>query len=669
MRHVDPEGQGGARFRWRATCLSAALMVAASCAALMAPAALASSLTFSVNTTADASDAKLGDGVCADTKGLCTLRAAIGEANVQAGGATVTIYVPAGTYRLTRGTLAIKKNSVTILGGGTSSTVVSGVVWRSTQLLTIAKSAHVALKSLTLTGGKAGLRSGGALSNAGSATLTNVAITNSTAAQGGAIYNSTGAALELEETAVTGDYAAEGVFRGPEGEAGGSGGNGGGIYNLGTLVVAGGSVSGDYAGSGARSKENAAGNGGSGGGIWNAGQATLTGVAVSEDTAGSGGLGYEEISGRGGSGGGIYNAGGSLTVSGGSVTANTAGSAGPAEGDTSSAAGGNGGGIANVASLQVIGATITGNKSGNGAFYGFGTGGKGGGISNGAKLTIEGSTLSENTTGTGGSGAEGGSGGALYNFGSATLATSTVSANSTGTGGESGPGGSGAGAANTGTLTITASTFDENTPGPGGDGGARDPGPGAPGGLGGSGGAIASSGKLTALNSTIYDNGVGAGGVGGVPDGGSYGPGTGGGILTTGGTASLRYLTIDSNAGDLVNEAGTLEATGTILAASIADPNCSGAIIDGGFNLDTGTSCAFTLVTDQSSAAAGLGSLAANGGPTETVALLSGSAAIDTGATIATGCPSTDQRGVTRPDEPADGGACDIGAYESQGIG
>jgi hypothetical protein len=35
----------------------------------------------------------------------------------------------------------------------------------------------------------------------------------------------------------------------------------------------------------------------------------------------------------------------------------------------------------------------------------------------------------------------------------------------------------------------------------------------------------------------------------------------------------------------------------------------------------------------------------------------------------AAGCPSTDQRGVSRPDEPADNGACDIGAYESHGVG
>jgi len=53
-----------------------------------------------------------------------------------------------------------------------------------------------------------------------------------------------------------------------------------------------------------------------------------------------------------------------------------------------------------------------------------------------------------------------------------------------------------------------------------------------------------------------------------------------------------------------------------------------------------------------------LGSLADNGGPTLTVALLPGSPAIDAGDTAA--APPTDQRGVPRPF----GAASDIGAYE-----
>src|SRR6188768_2067465 len=55
--------------------------------------------TFVVNTTADTQDAAPGNGVCADSGGLCSLRAAITEANALAGADTIT--VPAGTYTTT----------------------------------------------------------------------------------------------------------------------------------------------------------------------------------------------------------------------------------------------------------------------------------------------------------------------------------------------------------------------------------------------------------------------------------------------------------------------------------------------------------------------------------------------------------------------------------------
>jgi hypothetical protein len=65
-----------------------------------------------------------------------------------------------------------------------------------------------------------------------------------------------------------------------------------------------------------------------------------------------------------------------------------------------------------------------------------------------------------------------------------------------------------------------------------------------------------------------------------------------------------------------------------------------------------------------------LGPLQNNGGPTQTMALPSGSPAIDAGNP--NGCTDnkghllkTDQRGMPRPDKE-DSGGCDMGAYESQ---
>ena len=68
-----------------------------------------------------------------------------------------------------------------------------------------------------------------------------------------------------------------------------------------------------------------------------------------------------------------------------------------------------------------------------------------------------------------------------------------------------------------------------------------------------------------------------------------------------------------------------------------------------------GSTCTHIITTDPL-----LAPLADNGGFTETIALKTGSSAIDSGGVNQT-CPNTDQRGVTRPQ----GAGCDIGAYEA----
>jgi hypothetical protein len=80
--------------------------------------------------------------------------------------------------------------------------------------------------------------------------------------------------------------------------------------------------------------------------------------------------------------------------------------------------------------------------------------------------------------------------------------------------------------------------------------------------------------------------------------------------------------------------------------------------------------CNFHNSGDRNNTNPMLGPLQNNGGPTQTMALPSGSPAIDAGNPI--GCTdntghllTTDQRGFPRPDNE-DTGGCDMGAYESQ---
>src|SRR5918998_930787 len=98
-------------------------------------AASASSATFVVTTTVDALDVRVGDGLCATGGGLCSLRAAVQEANARPG--ADVIEVPAGTYALAirplnengiaTGDLDIT-DSVAIKGAGAASTIVDAGV-------------------------------------------------------------------------------------------------------------------------------------------------------------------------------------------------------------------------------------------------------------------------------------------------------------------------------------------------------------------------------------------------------------------------------------------------------------------------------------------------------------------------------------------------------------
>jgi hypothetical protein len=225
----------------------------------------------------------------------------------------------------------------------------------------------------------------------------------------------------------------------------------------------------------------------------------------------------------------------------------------------------------------------------------------------------------------------------MLSTGTLTLTNSTVAANVAGTGGGGsefgGVGGDGGGLAlEGGSAVLTNDTLAGNAAGAGGVGQGSAAKPSAP---GGNGGAIfISAGSASLTNVTIADNTPGAGGKGFVPLG--AGPnGEGGGIYTL---VSVNVLN-------------------SILASSAFGGNCAGAVFNQGHSIDfSGGGCPVSFLDSDPH----LGPLQGNGGPTQTMALLPGSGALDQVPLSGTGCPAIDQRGVTRPQ----GTACDIGAYE-----
>ncbi len=349
----------------------------------------------------------------------------------------------------------------------------------------------------------------------------------------------------------------------------------------------------------------------------------------------------------------------------------------------------NEGGLVNLQDCTFVGNGSRGvDGPANGSYTGFPGGGCGGGaVFNAGTLVANRCTFRQNfakggsaspaafqSSASGISGAMGGegSGGVIYNLGDLVLQSCVFVSNEAigGNGGTGGAGGtiphvglsggnggngsSGSGSAifNLGTIAVVNCTLASNSSagGFGGAGGAGGSslygGAGGAGGKGGSGlGAIHNANNMFMTNCTLAFNSSsiglgGAGGAAGQGEGGQPGPpGTNGtaigGIQTTGGR--------------LVN---------TLLATNAPGGNCSGPITDGGHNLSSDASCAFTSVGSLNNTDPLLGPLANNGGPMLTMALLPGSPAIDAGDGAA--APKTDQRGFPRPA----GLASDIGAFE-----
>jgi hypothetical protein len=385
------------------------------------------------------------------------------------------------------------------------------------------------------------------------------------------------------------------------------------------------------------------------------------GVDVSDGTANLTGCTIEDNTGaRDVDGAGVYNKDGTTTLVNCSISGN-------------SAVGG--GGLYNFSygQLKVYGCTISGNSN---------SGADGGGVYNRGTAYLSDCTIDGNSNENFGggvcnfqgtidlsgctiSGNDAVRGGGLENDGTATITNCTISQNTVWA---SGGGVSSGLDINTSILTLTDSTISDNT-----DLDYDS--------YGGGGVGVINYGQATLTDSTIANNVADNG------DGTQISNGTG---LADLGTATVVACTISGNTTNASGGgiyvggtgAGTLTLNNTIVAGNVsvptgggASPNdiiadASGAVVSGSNNLvGTGGSAGLSSSTNLLGVAdPDLAPLGDNGGPTETMALLTGSPAIAAGSAALEVGPggtslTTDQRG-----EPLDFPTPDIGAYQTQSI-
>jgi CSLREA domain-containing protein len=275
MRSAVSEAVWAGKARTLAFWLVAVLAVASTWVLVEAKPAQAAD--FRVNSTADAGDALPGNGQCATeilpegVRGICTLRAAIEEANANDVSDTITFSSGlSGTITLTLGRLTIANDNttgpdLTIHGPEGSGLTVSGN--NNSGVFAIA-GAEATIDRLTI-------RDGNTTTDFGA---------------GAGINNMIPGTLTLTNSTVSGNTS---HFAG------------GGIYNAGTMMITNSTVSG-----------NKVTGYDHGGGIASFGTTlTLTNSTVSDNTAHL-------------AGGGIYRGGGTLTLTNSTVSGNTAGNFG-----------------------------------------------------------------------------------------------------------------------------------------------------------------------------------------------------------------------------------------------------------------------------------------------------------------------------------------------------
>lgn len=526
---------------------------------------------------------------------------------------TIQFNLAAGpqTIKLSSGMLSITR-AVAINGPGAGTLAVNGN--GASRVFYVGPSFSqnlgltVTLSGMTITAGKDAYGAG--LFNAGTLTLNNVAFTSNTATTngGGGVYNN--GFVSLSGCTFTGNTT---LPNGTSATAGGA------LLNItaGTVTATGCTFTSNTApGTGAGA--------GQGGALGNYGAMTVASSTINNNTAAFGG-------------GGIYCGSGPLALTNCTIANNTV--------TPLSTTGTQGGGLLNEpnGTVTLTNCTFTGNTiQGSGS-----TAGQGGGIYNsGGILTINGGSFIGNTAAS--------DGGGIYTRVTSIATNQVVINNATFTNNQSASDGGAIRAHYNALVTITGCTFTGNF-------GSSE------------GGAIDSSvaKNLTISNSTFTNNRAG----------------TIGGALQCGlGTVTLLNDTISGNrvgatyGGGLNIRSTGVKLSNTIIAGNFqgsgstpndisgyafsstrynADPSSSYNIIGSGGSggLVNGTNNNQVGVTNL-----GLGSLTDNGGPTQTMALLAGSPAIDRGGNALVTAGMTDQRGLPR----IVNGRVDVGAFEVQ---
>ncbi len=495
-------------------------------------------------------------------------------------------------------------------------------------------------QSLTLTGDtisySKAAQDGGGVYSSGPVTVSGTTVTQDTASQGGAIAVEGNHPLTL-----TGDTIS--YSKAPQG--------GGGLYTNGALTVSDSTITGNTAtgsgssiGGGIDARDN----------VFNSHQSTITNSTISNNSSGDGG--------------GIADRYLTLSVTGSTISGNHA------TNPNSDANQGNGGGIyALEGALSVSGTTVSGNVASNT----FSTGGNGGGIFANTKYgtTITASTIKGNSSTNGSAGGldiQGNSSFGQTHNNPVSVDTSTISNNTA----LSGAGILIADNASGTPVTISASTISGNAP-PAANDGANTFG----------GGILIQSARdpIDVINSTISGNSATYGGGVSVGSGGYTLNGSGGSISFDNSTISGNSAA--SHGGGLYlaeynTDGGSQSATASVNSTIVAGNTAANQGEDlargpdaktGGFN------AAYSLIqkTDPSlllspqSVILGvdpqLGSLANNGGPTETMLPATSSPVVDQGK-AASGL-TTDQRGFARTvdsgkTKPSGGDGTDIGSVE-----